>query len=237
LAPVSADKCHERPFLYLGPFLYLDGYPPICPRNPTEFCGFFTLERVRSLRGDKVWEKAMTNAASSSGDPKIVIGLFRDRESVERAYRFVTQRGYDIGDINVVMSDETRNRYFSDDSQISTELGSKAAEGGELGGPAGGDIGIIIPVLSAGAVLALPGLGFILAGPIAAALAGAGVAGLAVGLIGALSDWGIPEERVQQYEAAIRDGGILMGVRPRSNQDAQYFEQQWKASGGQQVHS
>ena len=51
----------------------------------------------------------------------------------------------------------------------------------------------------------------------------------------AFSDWGIPEERVQQYVAGIRDGGILMGVRPRSDQDARHFEQQWKASGGQDV--
>ena len=179
----------------------------------------------------------MTDAASSSGDPKMVTGLFRDSESVERAYQSVAQRGYDKGDINVVMSDDTRKRYFSDDRQINTEQGSKAAEGGALGGPTGGNINIIIAVLAAGAVLALPGLGLILAGPIAAALAGAGAAGLAVGLIGALSDWGIPEERVQQYEAGIRDGGILMGVRPRSDQDAQYLEQQWKASGGQHVHS
>jgi hypothetical protein len=179
----------------------------------------------------------MTKAAASSGKPKMVTGLFRDSESIERAYQSVAQRGYDIGDINIVMSDDTRKRYFSDDRQINTELGSKAAEGGELGGPIGGTIGTLIPVLAAGAVLALPGMGLILAGPIAAALAGAGVAGLAVGLIGALSDWGIPEERVQQYEAGIHDGGILMGVKPRSNQDAQYIEQQWKASGGQHVHS
>ena len=179
----------------------------------------------------------MTNAATSSGDPKMVTGLFSDSESVERAYQTVVQRGYDIGDINVVMSDDTRKRYFSDDRQIKTELGSKAAEGGELGGPTGGRIGMLIPVLAAGAVLALPGVGLILAGPVAAALAGAGAAGLAVGLIGALSDWGIPKERVQQYEAGIHDGGILMAVKPRSDQDAQYFVQQWKASGGQHVHS
>jgi hypothetical protein len=179
----------------------------------------------------------MTKAASSSGDPKMVTGLFRDSKSVERAYQIVAKRGYDTGDINVVMSDDTRRRYFSDDRHINTELGSKAAEGGELGGPTGGRIGIIIPVLVAGAFLALPGLGLILAGPVAAALAGAGATGLAVGLIGALSDWGIPEERVQQYEAGIHDGGILMGVRPRSDQDARYFKKQWKASGGQHVHS
>ena len=104
----------------------------------------------------------MTNAASSSGDPKMVTGLFRDSESVERAYQSVAQRGYDIGDINLVMSDDTRKRYFSGDRQINTELGSKAAEGGELGGPIGGTIGTIIPVLvAAGAFLAIPGLGWV----------------------------------------------------------------------------
>ena len=179
----------------------------------------------------------MANAAPSIGDARMVTGLFKDSKSVERAYQSVAQRGYAIGDINVVMSDDTRKKYFSDDRHVKNEQGSKAAEGGGLGGLTGGGIGILIPVLAAGAVLALPGLSLILAGPIAAALAGAGAAGLAVGLIGALSDWGIPEDRVQQYQAGINDGGILMGVKPRSDKDARYIEKQWKASGGQHVYS
>jgi len=180
----------------------------------------------------------MTEAASSSGEPKMVTGLFRDSESVERAYQTVAQRGYGIEDIHVVMSDDTRSRYLSDVHQTRTasELGSKAAEGGELGGPIGGTIGTILPVLVAGAVL-LPGLGLAFAGPIAVALAAAGTAGLAVGLMGALSDWGIPEERVRQYEAGIHDGGILVGVKARSAEDARHFERQWKTSGGQHVHA
>ena len=167
----------------------------------------------------------------------MVTALFKDSKGVERAYQSVAKRGYAIGDINVVMSDDTRKKYFSDDRHVKNEQGSKAAEGGELGGPTGGGIHIIIPILAAGAVLALPGLGLILAGPMAAALAGAGAAGLAVGLMGALTDWGIPEERVRQYQAGINDGGILMGVKPRSDQDARYIKQQWKTSGGQHVHS
>ncbi len=180
----------------------------------------------------------MTNAASSSDDPRIVTGLFRDSESVERAYQLVAERGYGSKDINVVMSDDTRRRYFSDDRQIDTELVSKAAEGGELGGPIGGTIGTIMPaVVAAGSLLAFPALGLVLAGPIAVALAAGGAAALAMGLIGALSDWGIPEERAQQYEAGIHDGGILVGVKAHSEQDARYFEQQWNAIGGQYVHS
>ena len=107
-----------------------------------------------------------------------------------------------------------------------------------LAARSGGTIGTLIPVLvAAGAFLAFPVLGLVVAGPIAASLAGAGAAGLAVGLIGALSDWGIREERVKQYQAGINAGGILMGVKPRSDKDAAYIEKQWKASGGQHVHS
>jgi hypothetical protein len=175
--------------------------------------------------------------SEASGNSKMVTGLFKDSEGVERAYEVVSQRGYGTGDINVVMSDDTRKQYFSDDRPINTELGRKIEEGGELGGPTGGRIGIIITALSAVGVAARPGLGFILAGPLAVALAAAGTAGLAVGLVGALSDWGIPEERAEQYETGIHDGGILMGVKPRSDEDAQYFVQQWKVIGAQHLHS
>jgi hypothetical protein len=166
----------------------------------------------------------------------MVTGLFKGSKSVDRAYDSVAKRGYGTEDINVIMSEDTRKRHFSDDRHIKNERGSKAAEGGELGGPIGGTIGTLLPVLAAaGALLAFPGL--VVAGPVAASLAGAGAAGLAFGLIGALSDWGIPEERVRQYEAAIQDGGILMGVKPRSAKDARYIVKQWKASGGRYVHS
>jgi hypothetical protein len=147
------------------------------------------------------------------------------------------QRGYGTADINVVMSDDTRRRYFSDDRRINIALGRKLEEGGEMGGPMGGTIGTIIPALIALGVVALPGSNLVLAGPVAAALAAAGTAGLAFGLIGAFSDWGIPEQRAKQYETGIHDGGILMGVRPRSDGDARHFEQQWEVIGAQHVRS
>jgi hypothetical protein len=180
---------------------------------------------------------AMTNSAAASGNSKMVTGLFRDSEGIERAYEVVSQRDYGTADINVVMSDDTRRRYFSDERQINIELGRKVQEGGELGGPLGGTICMVIPALIAVGVVALPGLGLVLAGPIAVALAAAGAAAVTGGLIAALSDWGIPEERAKQYETGIHDGGILMGVRPRSDKDARHFEQQWKAIGGQHVHA
>jgi hypothetical protein len=167
----------------------------------------------------------------------MVTGLFRDSEGVERAYEVVSRRGYDAADVNVVMSDDTRRRYFSDERQINIELGRKVKKGGELGGPMGGTIGTIIPALIAVGVLTFPGLSLVVAGPVAVALGAAGTAGLALGLIAAFTDWGIPEKRANQYETAVHDGGILMAVRPRSDEDARHFEQQWEVIGGKHVHS
>ncbi len=61
--------------------------------------------------------------------------------------------------------------------------------------------------------LAIPGLGpFIAAGPIMAALAGAGVGGAVGGLTGALIGMGIPEYEAKRYEGRVKDGGILLSV-------------------------
>jgi hypothetical protein len=179
----------------------------------------------------------MTDTASNGGR-KMVTGIFSDGASVELAYEAATGFGYDKGDINVVMSDVTRTRYFSEDRPIDTDLARKAAEGGELGGPQGGRISILIPILAAvGTTVALSGIGLVVAGPIAAAIAGAGATGLAAGLIGALADWGIPEERLRQYESEIHDGGILVGVKTRSVGDARRLAEQWLAIGGQHVNA
>ena len=122
------------------------------------------------------------------------------------------------------------------------ELASRAAEGpetpsggSELGGPAGGTLGTLAPAVAAvGTALLIPGI--IFAGPAAIALAAAGTVGLASGLIGALAHWGIPQERLAEYEVAVRNGGILLGVNARSEEDARYLESQWRACGGRLVH-
>ena len=56
------------------------------------------------------------------------------------------------------------------------------------------------------------------------------------GLVGALVGWNMPEERVKQYDEAIKNGGILMGVRPRSDEDAAYLENSWRDSNGQHIY-
>ena len=63
-------------------------------------------------------------------DSRLVTGLFRDRDSAERAYNSLTDRGYSKDDVTLMMSDDTRKTHFND---TETELGSKAAEGAGVG--------------------------------------------------------------------------------------------------------
>ena len=176
-------------------------------------------------------------ANSTTGrNPKMVTGLFNDRDSAERAYSAVSERGYNKDDVNLVMSDDTRARYFSGDDAGNTDLGSKAAEGAGIGAGIGGTLGAVVAAVAAvGTSVALPGLGLVIAGPIAAAIAGAGAGGVTGGLLGALIGSGIPEDRVKRYEEGIQRGGILMGVTPRSDEDASHFEEKWKNSNGEHV--
>lgn len=165
-----------------------------------------------------------------------VTALFTDRESAEQGYQALSARGYDLTDVNVVMSEDTRKKYFLSGQQ--TEFGTKAAKGAGVGGAIGGTVGAIAAAIAAvGTSLAIPGLGLVIAGPAAAALAGAGAGGVTGGLVGALIGAGIPEERVKHYEKGIKSGGILLGVRPRSDEDAIYFEREWSKAGGTHVYS
>jgi hypothetical protein len=163
-----------------------------------------------------------------------VTGLFRDRESAERAYGSLTSRGYSQDDVNLLMSDETRKKNFVGGRE--TELGNKALEGAGTGAAIGGTVGATLAAIAAiGTSVALPGLGLIVAGPIAAALAGAGAGGATGGIIGALVGAGIPEERVKDYEEGIKNGGIVMGVNARNDDDADYFENDWKTNRGEHI--
>lgn len=162
----------------------------------------------------------------------IVTGVFPDRASAERAYESVAARGYAQDDIHLVMSEDARKRHFGEDTGVTTELGNKAAKGAGVGGGIGATVGGVVAAIAAvGTSVALPGLGLVIAGPLAAGIAGAGAGALTGGLVGALVGWGIPEERVKRYESAVRSGDILMGVRPRSAEDAAYFENEWSRSG------
>jgi hypothetical protein len=174
---------------------------------------------------------------NTTTDRGMLTGMFSDRESTEHAYNTLHERGYTKDDINLVMSDETRKKHFSGDVK-ETEIGTKAAEGAGKGSAIGSTVGAIAGVIAAiGTSLVIPGLGIVIAGPIAAGLAGAGAGGITGGVIGALVGSGIPEERAKLYESGIKDGNIVMGVKPRNDEDAKYFENNWRTNKAEEIHN
>jgi hypothetical protein len=167
----------------------------------------------------------------------MMTGIFRDRTSAESAYTSLRNRGYTDDEINVMMSDKTRDSWFGDDNPTDSELGNKALEGTGAGAAIGGTLGAIVGGIAAvGTSLAIPGLGLVVAGPIAAALAGAGAGGAIGGLAGALIGWGIPEEHAKTYEKGIAEGGTVIGVTPREEADADYFENEWRNYKGEHIY-
>jgi hypothetical protein len=173
------------------------------------------------------------DTTTKNNQNRMVTGLFPDRASAERAYHSISTRGYTKDDVNLMMSDSTRKTHFND---TETELGSKAAEGAGVGAGIGGTIGAVLAGVAAlGTSLVIPGAGLVVAGPLAAALAGAGAGGITGGLIGALIGAGIPEERVKHYEEGINQGGIVMGVTPRNDEDVEHIQRSFTDNGGSHV--
>ena len=173
---------------------------------------------------------------TSNNDQRMLTGMFRDRQSAESAYNSLSSRGYSQDDVNLMMSDETRKKHF-ENSDHDSDLGNKALEGAGTGSAIGGTAGAVIGAIAAiGTAVAIPGLGLVVAGPIAAGLAGAGAGGLTGGIVGALIGSGIPEDRAKHYESGIKEGGIVMGVKPRTDEDAEYFESQWRDNRGEHIY-
>lgn len=177
----------------------------------------------------------------------MVTGLFKDKDSAELAFQSVVDLGYDKSEINVLMSDEVRQRYFlahhpttnhpgSTDLQEAAAADTNKSDDKAWGGPMGGTVGTLAPIVAAVGVLLIPGVG-VLAGPLAIALAASAAAGVAMGLMPMLTDWGIPDSRIKEYDAGLRAGGILLGVKAHSEADAVQIRQRWQEVGAEHVHS
>ncbi|WP_058535410.1 hypothetical protein [Legionella saoudiensis] len=144
--------------------------------------------------------------------------LFKTQEEAEKAYQDAIDAGYRPEDINILMSEASRDKYYN---SVLVKEGSKAGTGAGVGGATGAVIGGIVAAIAAiGTALVIPGLNLVVAGPLAAGLAGVGAGGIAGGLVGALIGWGIPEDKAKVFASGIESGGIVLGVnenRPGSN--------------------
>jgi hypothetical protein len=153
-----------------------------------------------------------------------VVGVFSDRTEAERAFDHMTKRGYTPNDAHLMMSEDTRSKYWPDKDKTHTKALEGTATGGANGAAVGGAAAAIAAI---GTTLAIPGLGLLVAGPLAAGLAGAGAGALSGGLVGALVGAGIPEDKAKQYDEEVKKGKVVVGINPRTDEDAEYFQREW----------
>lgn len=138
---------------------------------------------------------------------KKIVGVFETEQGAYNAIEGLKREGYSADEISVVgrNRDDVRNLTDSTDTKMPEGAAIGASTGGILGGAAG--------LLAGLGLLAIPGIGPILAaGPIAATLAGAAAGAGAGGILGGLIGLGIPEEDAERYEAYFNEGRILVMV-------------------------
>src|SRR5271163_302591 len=137
---------------------------------------------------------------------------------------------FSSNDISVLLPDKTGTKDFAHEQH------TKAPEGATTGGITGGVLGGALGWLVGIGALAIPGVGpFIAAGPIMAALAGAGVGADAGGLTGALVGMGIPEYEAKRYEGKVNDGNILMSVHTRDSEERDRAKEIFKNAGAEDI--
>lgn len=141
---------------------------------------------------------------------KVVVGLYDRLENAQRAVEELTSNGFARENISLVAAD-TEGKYgqYVESEGQGEDISDGAAAGAGIGAVTGGLGGLLVGL----GVLAIPGIGPVLAaGPLISTLVGAGIGAAAGGLIGALVDLGIPEDQAELYSEGVRRGGTLVTV-------------------------
>lgn len=140
-------------------------------------------------------------------DHKAVFAIFDNRNQLETAVDELKAGGFRNSDVSVLMQDKNETKNFS------YEKNTKAPEGIAAGATTGVLAGTALGWLAGAGALAIPGIGpFVAAGPIMAAIAGAGIGGTVGGVAGGLVGLGIPEYEAKRFESIIHNGGKLLSV-------------------------
>ncbi|MBZ7927692.1 hypothetical protein LAC81_37795 (plasmid) [Ensifer adhaerens] len=140
---------------------------------------------------------------------RTVTGLFDDYAEARDAVRDLEAAGVPSDDISIVANNS--GDWYSTDR-------SDAAEGAGTGAGLGAAGGGVVGLLTGLGLMAIPGVGPVvaagwLASTAAGAAAGAVAGGAAGGIIGSLTDSGVDEDDAQVYAEGVRRGGTLVTAR------------------------
>jgi hypothetical protein len=138
-----------------------------------------------------------------------ITGLFDDHEAARRAVQDLEAAGVPHRDISIVGHDH-RGTGEDTANDASKDAGTGAGIGAAVGGLGG--------LLTGLGLLAIPGVGPVvaagwLAATVAGAAGGALVGAAAGGLVGGLTNAGVPERDAHVYAEGVRRGGTLVTAK------------------------
>lgn len=141
---------------------------------------------------------------------RTITGLFDSYDQAQDAVRALKDAGVSSDDISIVANNA--------DGSYSTERGDDVAESAGAGAGVGAVVGGTGGLLAGLGLLAIPGVGPVVAGgwlvaTAIGAVTGAAVGGAAGGIIGALTDAGVDERDAHVYAEGVRRGGTLVTAR------------------------
>ena len=141
---------------------------------------------------------------------RTISGLYDIYDDATKTVREIEAIGIPHGDISVV-ANNVDNRYGPTEQ---SNAGPDAATGAAVGSVVGGSVGLLTGL----GLLAIPGVGpVVAAGWLVAtavgAVAGAGAGGVTGGVIGSLTSAGVSKEHAHVYAEGVRRGGTLVTAR------------------------
>lgn len=150
---------------------------------------------------------------------KKIVGVFETEQEAVRAIEGLKRQGYSSDEISVVGKNK------DDVEDITDTTNTKAPEGAVAGASTGGVLGGAAGLLAGLGLLAIPGIGPVLAaGPIAATLTGAAVGAGAGGIVGGLIGMGIHEDDAKKYGHYFDQGKILVLVDADADRDEGVYD-------------
>lgn len=141
---------------------------------------------------------------------RTITGLFDTYDDAKSAVNDIEAAGIPHRDISIV-ANNIDNRY----TVAGEARPSKAVKGAEAGATYGGVVGGGAGLLAGLGMLAIPGVGPVIAAgwlvaTVAGAAAGAAAGGAAGGIIGSLTNAGVSKEHAHVYAEGVRRGGTLV---------------------------
>lgn len=144
-----------------------------------------------------------------------VVGMFDTRAEAESAIERLQALGIDRDRLSVAMKDRKETAEFA----ASTGSHDLSGEGATAGLVSGAGVGVLVGLAIASSTVLLPGIGtFVIGGPLAAALTGAGIGAASGGLIGGLIGAGIPETEAEHFSAGMERGLVLVAAHVGDDQ-------------------